>query len=115
MIETGNAIASIPRIPAISTISLLPTVIHLYLDAWIPRTEVLRYTFLIAHHTTHVTAVVSNNRNMSPQGHCHAVERATRRIDGVSTPKLSHMGNHSPVQIIDHRVWLHFRFPFSFR
>lgn len=29
MIETGKAITSMPRIPAISTISLLPIVVHL--------------------------------------------------------------------------------------
>uniref|UniRef100_UPI00374E6FAC hypothetical protein n=1 Tax=Rhodococcus globerulus TaxID=33008 RepID=UPI00374E6FAC len=33
----------------------------------------------------------------------------------ATTPMLSYRGHHYPVEIINHCVWLHFRFPLSFR
>ena len=33
----------------------------------------------------------------------------------MTTPPLSHKGHRYPVEIINHCVWLYFRFPLSFR
>jgi putative transposase len=46
--------------------------------------------------------------------HCHVVERGKLGECGVSTP-LSYKGHRYPVEIINHCVWLYFRFPLSFR
>ena len=49
-------------------------------------------------------------------GHCHVGEcRCPGRIGGVSTATASYKGHRYPVEIINHCVWLYFRFPLSFR
>ena len=55
-------------------------------------------------------------------GHCHVVDRwADLRVDqageGLSggSASLSCKGHRYPVEVISHCVWLHFRFPLSFR
>ena len=49
-------------------------------------------------------------------GHCHVGEcRRPGRIGGVSTATASYKGHRYPVEIINHCVWLYFRFPLSFR
>ena len=49
-------------------------------------------------------------------GHCHVGEcRRPGRIGGVSTAMASYKGHRYPVEIINHCVWLYFRFPLSFR
>jgi putative transposase len=48
-------------------------------------------------------------------GHCHVVERGKLGEYGVTTPMLSYKGHRYPVEIINHCVWLCFRFPLSFR
>ena len=49
-------------------------------------------------------------------GHCHVGEcRRPGRIGGVSTARASYKGHRYPVEIINHCVWLYFRFPLSFR
>jgi putative transposase len=48
-------------------------------------------------------------------GHCHVVERGKLGECGVSTAMLSYKGHRYPVEIINHCVWLYFRFPLSFR
>ena len=40
---------------------------------------------------------------------------APGRIGGVSTATASYKGHRYPVEIINHCVWLYFRFPLSFR
>ncbi|BDQ24008.1 IS6 family transposase (plasmid) [Rhodococcus qingshengii] len=47
--------------------------------------------------------------------HCHVVERGKLGECGVSTAMLSYKGHRYPVEIINHCVWLYFRFPLSFR
>jgi len=48
--------------------------------------------------------------------HCHVGEcRRPARIGGVSTATASYKGHRYPVEIINHCVWLYFRFPLSFR
>jgi len=50
------------------------------------------------------------------QRHCHVGEcRRPGRIGGVSTATVSYKGHRYPVEIINHCVWLYFRFPLSFR
>jgi putative transposase len=49
------------------------------------------------------------------QWHCHVVERGKLGECGVSTAMLSYKGHRYPVEIINHCVWLYFRFPLSFR
>ena len=50
------------------------------------------------------------------RGHCHVGEcRRLGRIGGVSTATASYKGHRYPVEIINHCVWLYFRFPLSFR
>lgn len=46
--------------------------------------------------------------------HCHVVKRGKLGECGVST-SLSYQGHRYPVEIINHCVWLYFRFPLSFR
>ena len=41
--------------------------------------------------------------------------RRPGRIGGVSTATASYKGHRYPVEIINHCVWLYFRFPLSFR
>ena len=49
-------------------------------------------------------------------GHCHVGEcRRPGRIGGVSTATASYKGHRYPVEVINHCVWLYFRFPLSFR
>jgi len=48
--------------------------------------------------------------------HCHVGERGRPgRIGGVSSATPSYKGHRYPVEIINHCVWLYFRFPLSFR
>ena len=49
-------------------------------------------------------------------GHCHVGECGRPgRIRGVTTATPSYKGHRYPVEIINHCVWLYFRFPLSFR
>ncbi len=48
-------------------------------------------------------------------GHCHVVERGKLGECGVTSPMPSYKGHRYPVEIINHCVWLYFRFPLSFR
>ena len=49
------------------------------------------------------------------EGHCHVGERGRPgRIRGVTTTP-SYKGHRYPVEIINHCVWLYFRFPLSLR
>ena len=48
--------------------------------------------------------------------HCHVGECGRPgRIRGVTTATPSYKGHRYPVEIINHCVWLYFRFPLSFR
>jgi putative transposase len=48
-------------------------------------------------------------------GHCHVGECGRPgRIGGVGTATPSYKGHRYPVEIINHCVWLYFRFPLSF-
>lgn len=47
--------------------------------------------------------------------HCHVVERGKLGECGVPSPMPSYKGHRYPVKIINHCVWLYFRFPLSFR
>ena len=50
------------------------------------------------------------------QGHCHVSERwRPGKIGGVRTATASYKGHRYPVEIINHCVWLYFRFSLSFR
>ena len=53
---------------------------------------------------------------MNVEGHCHVAGcRSPGRIGGVSTATASYKGHRYPVEIINHCVWLYFRFSLSFR
>ena len=59
---------------------------------------------------------VTSPGRMLAWGHCHVGEcRRPGRIGGVSTATASYKGHRYPVEIINHCVWLYFRFPLSFR
>ena len=48
--------------------------------------------------------------------HCHVSERwRPGKIGGVRTATASYKGHRYPVEIINHCVWLYFRFSLSFR
>src|SRR6478736_4123403 len=50
------------------------------------------------------------------QRHCHVGECGRPgRMRGVTTATPSYKGHRYPVEIINHCVWLYFRFPLSFR
>ena len=65
---------------------------------------------------TRVSACPGSAAKSATCGHCHVGEcRRPGRIGGVSTATASYKGHRYPVEIINHCVWLYFRFPLSFR
>ena len=75
---------------------------------------------LVSQRTFTVGAVVSDLRNTwyidLLEWHCHVGEcRRPGRIGGVRTATASYKGHRYPVEIINHCVWLYFRFSLSFR
>jgi hypothetical protein len=53
----------------------------------------------------------------APWGHCHVKDgnRCAGMIRGVTSAAPSYKRHRYPVEIIDHCVWLYFRFTLSFR
>ena len=73
----------------------------------------------LRHRTANTAAQFRWHLRLSDQslvnGHCHVVERGELGECGVTTPMLSYKGHRYPAEIINHCVWLYFRFPLSFR
>jgi hypothetical protein len=59
---------------------------------------------------------VGGERPAGAAGHCHVGECGRPgRIGGVTTATPSYKGHRYPVEIVNHCVWLYFRFPLSLR
>jgi len=68
-------------------------------------------------HCPHAGVVgVKLERHQAVEWHCHVGECGRPgRMRGVTTATPSYEGHRYPVEIINHCVWLYFRFPLSFR